>query len=169
LIKLIKHQLNAGLDQAGNSIGEPTAFSAACALNMGAPDLDQEIRTLRKKIECGADFALTQSVFEPTVVERFLKRYEELHSTALTLPILVGVLPLYGARHAAFLHNEVPGIVIPDAVQMRINAAGDTAPEVGIALAVDLLKDLRGMVQGAYLIPPFARYDMAAAIVDGLR
>ncbi len=168
LIKLIKKQLNTGLDQAGNSIGQPTTFSVGCALNMGAPDLDQEIKTLQKKIEAGADFALTQSVYEPSVVEIFLKRYRERHGD-LALPVLVGVLPLYGARHAAFLHNEVPGISIPDAVRLQIDAGGDVAPQVGVALATDLLNNLRGMVQGAYLIPPFGRYDMAAEIMDGLR
>jgi homocysteine S-methyltransferase len=168
LIKLIKKQLNTGLDQAGNSIGQPTTFSVGCALNMGAPDLDQEIKTLQKKIEAGADFALTQSVYEPSVVEIFLKRYRELHGD-LALPVLVGVLPLYGARHAAFLHNEVPGISIPDAVRSQIDAAGDVAPQVGVALAAELLNNLAGMVQGAYLIPPFGRFDMAAEIMDGLR
>jgi homocysteine S-methyltransferase len=168
LIKLIKKHLNAGIDQAGNSIGQPTTFSVGCALNMGAPDLDQEIKTLLKKMEAGADFALTQSVYEPSVAETFLKRYEQLHGP-LTLPILVGVLPLYGARHAAFLHNEVPGISIPDGVRARIDAGGDVAPQVGVALASELLRDLQGMVQGAYLIPPFGRYDMAAEIVDGIR
>jgi homocysteine S-methyltransferase len=168
LIKLIKKHLNAGIDKAGNSIGQPTTFSVGCALNMGALDLDQEIKTLIKKMEAGADFALTQGVYEPSVVEAFLKRYEQLHGR-LTLPILVGVLPLYGARHAAFLHNEVPGISIPDDVRTRINTAGDVAPQVGVALASELLRDLQGMVQGAYLIPPFGRYDMAAEIVEGIR
>jgi len=168
LIKLIKKQLNTGLDQAGNSIGQPTTFSVGCALNMGAPDLDQEIKTLQKKIQAGADFALTQSVYEPSVVETFLSYYRRLHGD-LKLPILVGVLPLYGARHAAFLHNEVPGISIPDAVRSQIDAAGDVAPQVGVALAAELLHELTGMVQGAYLIPPFGRYDMAADIVDSLR
>ena len=84
----------------------------------------------------------------------------------LTLPILVGMLPLYGARHAAFLHNEVPGIVIPDPIMKRITAAGDQAPQVGIEIACELLRDLRGMVQGAYLMPPFGKYEMAAEIVE---
>lgn len=168
LIELIKKRLNAGIDKAGNSIGQPTTFSVGCALNMGASDLDQEIKTLRKKMEAGADFALTQSVYEPSVVEIFLKRYEQLHGK-LTLPIVVGVLPLYGARHAAFLHNEVPGISIPDSIRARINAGGDVAPQVGVALASELLQGLQGKVQGAYLIPPFGRYDMAADIVDGIR
>ncbi len=168
LIKLIKHNLNAGIDQAGNSIGHPTTFLVGCALNMGAQDLDQETKTLQKKIECGADFALTQSIYEPAVVETFIKHYEQRYG-ALRLPLLAGILPLYGARHAAFLHNEVPGINIPEAIREQINTAGDVAPQIGIGLAQALLNDLQGMVQGAYLIPPFGRYEIAAEIVDGLK
>ncbi len=98
----------------------------------------------------------------------FLRHYEQRYGV-LTLPLLAGVLPLYGARHAAFLHNEVPGIHIPDVIRARIDAAGDVAPNTEIAIAQELLRDLQGMVQGAYLIPPFGRYEMAAEIVDGLK
>ncbi|HLY26028.1 MAG TPA: bifunctional homocysteine S-methyltransferase/methylenetetrahydrofolate reductase [Aggregatilineales bacterium] len=169
LIKLIKQGLNAGKDQAGNSIGQPTRFLVGCALNIVAQDLDAEIKTLRKKIEAGADFALTQTVFDAAHVETFRKRYEQVYSEPLKLALLVGVLPLYGARHAAFLHNEVPGIVIPEATMNRINVAGETAPQTGVAIAQELLRDLRGLAQGAYLIPPFGKYEMAAEIMDGIR
>jgi methionine synthase I (cobalamin-dependent) len=165
LIQLIKQNLNAGVDQAGNSIGQPTSFLVGCALNMGAQDLDKEIKTLRKKIEAGADFALTQTIFDPAKVEHFLKRYEQLYEP-LKLPLLVGILPLYGSRHAAFLHNEVPGIDIPDPIRTRIDAAGEIAPKTGIAIAQELLLSLKGMVQGAYLIPPFGKYEMAAEVLD---
>lgn len=168
LIKLVKHSLNTGKDQAGNSIGHPTNFLVGCALNLCPQDVDAEIKTLRKKLEAGADFALTQAVYEPAKVEQFLRRYEELHGP-LKLPILVGVLPLYGARHAAFLHNEVPGVVIPDPIRARMTAAGDVAPQVGIEIATDLLRDLRGMIQGAYIVPPLGKYWMAAEIMDALR
>ncbi len=167
LITLIKHKLNSGQDQAGNSIGQPTAFTVGCALNLTPQDVDDEIERLRKKIEAGADFAMTQSVYEPHKVEQFLKRHEELYGP-LTLPILVGILPLYGARHAAFLNNEVPGISIPESLMRRISAAGDVAPAVGVQIAAEILRDLHGMVQGAYIIPPFGKYEMAAEIVEAL-
>jgi homocysteine S-methyltransferase len=167
LIKLIKQNLNAGLDQAGHSIGQPTSFLVGCALNMGAQDLDKEIKTLRKKIEAGADFALTQAIFDPGKVEAFRTRYEQLYGP-LRLPVLVSILPLYGARHATFLHNEVPGVAIPEPIQARISAAGDTAPKTGIAIATELLHDLRGMVQGAYLMPPFGKYEIAAEIIEAI-
>jgi methionine synthase I (cobalamin-dependent) len=167
LIKLIKRNLNAGLDQAGHSIGQPTSFLVGCALNMGAQDIDKEIQTLRKKIEAGADFALTQTIFDPAKVEAFLKRYEQLYGP-LRLPVLAGILPLYGARHATFLNNEVPGVVIPESIRAQISVAGDTAPKTGIAIATELLRDLRGMVRGAYLMPPFGKYEIAAEIIEAI-
>ncbi|MBE2195467.1 MAG: bifunctional homocysteine S-methyltransferase/methylenetetrahydrofolate reductase [Anaerolinea sp.] len=165
LIRLVKHNLNTGTDQAGNSIGQPTSFFVGCALNLCPPDIDKEIGTLIKKIEAGADFALTQTVYNPHQVEAFLKRFEQLYG-ALKLPILAGILPLYGARHAAFLHNEVPGVDIPEAIRERVNAAGEVAPTVGVEIAAQILRDLNGMVQGAYLIPPFGKYEMAASIIE---
>ena len=168
LIRLVKQNLNTGKDQAGNSIGQPTSFLVGCALNLCPQDIDAEIKTLRKKIEAGADFALTQTVFEPEKVRLFLARYEELHGP-LQLPLLAGILPLWGARHAAFLHNEVPGVIIPEPIMARIERAGDTAPEVGVAIAVELMQTLSGMIQGAYLIPPFGKYEMAAEIVEAIK
>jgi homocysteine S-methyltransferase len=168
LIKLIKQNLNTGKDQAGNSIGQPTSFLVGCALNLCPPDIDAEIKTLHKKIEAGADFALTQIVFDPVKVAQFRQRYEALHGP-LTLPLLVGIMPIWGARHAAFLHNEVPGISIPEPIRARVEAAGETAPETGIAIAVELLRELGTLVQGTYLIPPFGKYEMAAEIVEAIR
>ncbi|MFN8448967.1 MAG: bifunctional homocysteine S-methyltransferase/methylenetetrahydrofolate reductase [Anaerolineae bacterium] len=115
LIRLTKQRMNAGVDQAGNSIGQPTSFTVGCALNMGAADVDKEIEVLRKKIEAGADFALSQAVFEPPIAENFLRRYEQIEGHALKLPVLMGVLPLYSLRHARFLDNEIPGFDIPPA------------------------------------------------------
>lgn len=166
LIKLIKHNLNTGIDQAGNSIGQPTAFLTGCALNVGARDLDREIRLLRKKIDSGADFALTQPIFDPHVLDRFKDAYSAEYGH-LDLPILVGLLPLYGARHARFLHNEVPGIDIPDAVQQRMaDASEEEAPHEGVRIAQELLLAIQPEAQGVYLMPAFGRYDLAANVVD---
>jgi homocysteine S-methyltransferase len=166
LIRLIKHRLNLGSDQAGNSIGQPTQFTVGCAVNMGAQDVDKEIDLLLKKIDAGADFALSQPVFEPEIVERFLRRFEQVTGAPLRLPVLMGVLPLYSLRHAQFLHNEIPGITIPDPVMQRIEAAGDHADEEGVRIAQELLHTLRSLVQGAYIIPAFGRYDLAAQVID---
>ncbi len=79
------------------------------------------------------------------------------------------MLPLYNARHASFLHNEVPGMDIPDSIRQRIAAAGEQGSDEGVRIAVELLASLRGLVQGAYLMPPFGRYEMAADIIDAVR
>jgi homocysteine S-methyltransferase len=167
LIRLIKQNLNKGIDQAGNSIGQPTSFQVGCALNINAKDVDHEIKLLRKKMEAGADFALTQPMFDPRVLERFLRVYADQYGP-LELPVLVGVLPLFSPRHTAFLHNEVPGIEIPEGIQQRIIRAGDGSPQAGVAIAQELLQEIRGMAQGVYVMPAFGRYDLAASVIDVL-
>ncbi len=168
LIKLVKQNLNQGIDQAGNTIGQPTSFLVGCALNMAAHDLDHEIKILRKKMEAGADFALTQPIFDPRVLEQFLEAYTAQFG-ALTLPVLVGIMPLFGARHAAFLHNEVPGIDIPETIRQRIIDAGEQASLEGVHVAQELLQNIKGLAQGVYIMPAFGRYDLAASVVDVLQ
>ncbi len=168
LIGIIKGKMNHGVDQAGNSIGQPTTFTVGCALNMGAADIDHEIATLRKKLENGADFALGQAVFDPAVIERFHKRYAEIEGKPFALPVLMGVMPLFSLKHAQFLHNEVPGITIPDAIMKRIEDAGENAPAEGVRIAGELLRDLRGLANGAYIIPAFGHYELAAEVIDTL-
>lgn len=166
LIRLTKEKMNAGLDQAGNNIGQPTSFTVGCALNMGAADLDKEIELLRKKLDAGADFALVQPVFDPSVAETFLERWETLQGERLRLPLLMGIMPLYSLKHALFLNNEIPGINIPSAILKRIEDAGDDAAQEGVRVAQALLHDLHDLVQGAYIIPAFGRYELAAQIID---
>lgn len=168
LIRLITDRLNGGHDQAGNSIGQPTGFTVGCALNLCADDADKEIELLRKKLDAGANFALAQPAFDADTVERFLRRYEALEGHALRLPVLMGVMPLYSLKHATFLNNEIPGISIPQAILDRIDRAGDNAPGEGVTIARELLTAMRGMVQGAYIIPAYGRYELAAQLVDGI-
>jgi len=167
LVRLIKQHFNRGIDQAGAPIGRPCSFLAGVALDLGAQDRDKEIRLLRKKIEAGADFALTQAVFTSNTVRDFLARYEELHGP-LTLPLLVGVLPLASARHAEFLHNEVPGIRLNEDVLRRMRLAGERGREEGIRMAQELLLELKELVHGVYLMPAFGRYDTAAEVIGVL-
>lgn len=167
LIKLIKQNFNAGVDHHGAEIGEATSFFVGCALNPSSSNLEREISILHRKVESGADFVLTQPVFEPELVERVLIAYRERFGS-LDVPVLAGVLPLYGIRHARFLHNEVPGINIPQGLQDRISAAGENATGAGVEAAIEILEQLTTLVQGAYLMPPFSRYDMAAEIIESV-
>lgn len=166
LIDLIKHKMNHGEDMAGNSIGTPTSFTVGCALNMAADDLDNEIRVLNNKLSAGSDFALGQAVFDPPRIEAFLRRYEQVNGTAFTLPVLMGVMPLYSVKHALFLHNEVPGITIPDSIFRRMENAGDEAAREGVRIAKELVTQLRPYIQGVYVIPSYGRYHLAAEVVD---
>jgi len=168
LVRLVKQSLNEGLDCAGNRIGPPTNFLVSCALNLNAPDPEQEIRVLRKKLDSGADYLLTQPIFDLGSLDRFLERYEALHGP-LETPVLVGVMPLYSSRHARFLHNEVPGITIPDAIMKRIDAAGDKAAQEGIQIAQELAEQIKGKAAGIYILPQFSRYDLAAEIIEFVR
>ncbi len=168
LIKLISQRMNHGVDQAGNSIGQPTSFTVGCALNMGADDPIKEIEVLRKKIEAGANFALAQATFEPHIAENFLKRYEEVEGHPLELPVLIGVMPLYSLKHARFLDNEIPGINIPPAIFKRIEDAGDNAAAEGVRVAQELLRDMRDLVRGVYIIPAFGRYELAAQVIEAV-
>lgn len=165
LIRLIKQNFNLGQDHAGADIGQPTSFFVGCALNLCPPDPEREMKTLQRKVKAGADFILTQPVFEPQQAQTFLERYNERYGP-LSIPILVGVLPLYSPRHVAFLHNEVPGVSIPEAIQERIRQAGEQAPWEGVRIALELIEQMRPWASGVYLMPQFGRYDLAAEIVE---
>jgi homocysteine S-methyltransferase len=168
LVKLIKNSLNKGQDWAGNTIGQPTNFLVGCALNLAAPAPDREIKALRRKLDGGADFLITQPIFEIETYTRFMERYEKLHGP-LGVPVLVGLMPLVSKRHAAFLHNEVPGISIPAPIMERISSAGESAAAEGVKIAEELALGLRGVAGGLYLMPQFARYDLIAEIIEAVR
>ena len=166
LIKLIKQGFNTGVDHAGADIGQPTSFFVGCALNLCPADLDREIKTLHRKIQAGADFILTQPVFDPQAASTFLRHYAECFGPLQT-PILAGVLPLFGTRHATFLHNEVPGISIPEEMHQRLRLAGESAPYEGVRVAQELIEQMRAWAGGVYLMPAFNRFDLVAEIIEG--
>lgn len=167
LIKLIKRNFNVGLDHAGSEIGQPTSFFVGCALNLKPQNIEREMKNLQRKLNAGADFILTQPIYEPEFAELFLRQYEERYGE-LNVPVLVGVLPLYSTRHAAFLHNEVPGIDIPEDIQARMRKALDDSPQEGVAIALELIERMKPWAGGIYLMPQFNRYDLAAEIVEGV-
>ena len=167
LIKLIKKNFNVGLDHAGADLGQPTSYFVGCALNLTPQDIEQEMKNLRRKLNAGADFILTQPVYQPEVAGTFLTAYQDRYGPLV--PILVGVLPLYSARHASFLHNEVPGVSIPENIQQRMRQAGEDAPSEGVRIALELIEQVQPWVSGVYLMPQFSRFDLAAEIVEGCR
>ncbi|HWR65947.1 MAG TPA: bifunctional homocysteine S-methyltransferase/methylenetetrahydrofolate reductase [Bellilinea sp.] len=168
LIKLIKQGFNAGVDHAGVEIGQPTSFFAGCALNLTAADPADEIKNLRRKLRAGADFILTQPIYDPPAARAFLERAgEELGG--IKVPVLIGLLPLASDRHAAFLQHEVPGIQIPQQVQRRMAISGDNGARTGIEIAIELIEQIKQFAQGIYLMPAFNRFDYAAEIIETSR
>lgn len=165
LIKLLKQGLNQGVDHGGEPLAHPTNFTVGCALNLTPNDPQRELKVLRKKIENGADFALTQPIYNVEEAQAFITRYEAEFGP-WPLPIIAGVLPLYSGRHAEFLHNEVPGINIPDDMRAQMKEAGKKGAEVGVTIARDLVTQLQPFVQGIYLIPAFGRYNLAAEVIE---
>ena len=165
LIKLIKAGFNVGVDHAGSDIGQPTTYFVGAALNLTPTDPEHEIKVLRRKLRAGADFFLTQPVYDPAAARAFLDRYVE-EPGLLDKPVLAGVLPLYGVKHARFLHNEVPGIVISPEFFARLEAAGSDSPREGVRIALELIAQMRDWAGGIYLMPAFNRYDLAAEIVE---
>ncbi len=170
LLALVTQGFNEGRDRAGSSIGEPTSFFAGAAVAPNAPDLEHECRLLQRKVAAGAHFLLSQPVYTVEPILRLLRTYERLAGDPLAIPILAGVLPLVTARHAEFLHNEVPGIEIPGDVRDRLRAAGESATRAGVAMAQDLIGELHAAgVAGIYLMPQFGRFDLAAEVVESAR
>ncbi len=167
LIHLVKHKFNRGIDYADRQISQPTNFLVGCALNLNAPSPEREIKLLKKKIDNGADFAMTQPIYEVDVLDRFVALYEG-HYGALKIPVLVSILPLYSIKHARFLHYEVPGISIPLEIQARMEKAGNKETQEGLAIAKELLFSIKQKAQGVYIMPPFKRYELAAELIESI-
>ncbi len=161
LVKIINN-LNHGLDVAGNRIGAPTAIHVGVGVNPAAINIEEEVSRLRQKVGNGAEFIFTQPVFDANLFGRFLDMIPEIKT-----PVLIGILPLASLRMAEFLHNEVPGMSVPEDVRARLAEAGDKAPEVGIKIAADVLRAVRHRVSGAYVMSPGGGVKSALAVLDG--
>jgi methionine synthase / methylenetetrahydrofolate reductase(NADPH) len=168
LVKLVKQQFNNGMDSAGSSLGQSCSFFVGVAVNLTPMDFDAEAKLLRRKIEFGADYALTQPVFDSVRAHAFVAHYENTYGP-LSLPLLVGVLPLASVRHAVFLKNEVPGMSVPDELVRRMDRAGDGGRAEGRAIAADMLAEVRSLAKGVYFIPSFKRYDVVADLISELQ
>lgn len=154
LVKVL-HRLNQGTDWAGKTLGGATNFAIGVALNPVADDLHGEIERFHAKVEAGAHFAMTQPLFDPEHWHAFLKKL----GGAPTIPVLIGVWPLNSYKQALRLNNEVPGIVIPPAVLKSMEEAGAAARDCGFEVARKMMEWARTEMAGAYLIPPFKRYE----------
>jgi homocysteine S-methyltransferase len=157
-------RLNHGVDPGGKPLGATTRFLLATGAEPSALNYAREIARLAEKKAAGAELVMTQPVYDPRVLERFLD-----DCAPLGLPVLVGLLPLASYRNAEFLHNEVPGMQVPDAVRERMRKAGTgaSARKEGVAIAREMLGAVRHRVAGAYIMPPLERYELALEVVEG--
>jgi homocysteine S-methyltransferase len=158
--------LNSGADLAGNAIGAPTNFAIACAANPAASDLEVEFSKLRAKIEAGATFAQTQPVYDIAALEAFLAREE-----ARAIPLLIGLIPLRSLKQTLFFANEVPGIVVPEAIQQRMRRASEKGPEFekaeGLAIARELASAIAGLARGLHVMP-MGKYKLTGEILEAV-
>lgn len=157
-------RLNHGVDPAGKPLGSTTRFVLLTGAEPAALNYDREIARLAQKKAAGAELVMTQPVYDPKVLTKFLDDIKDL-----ALPVLVGLLPLASYKNAEFLHNEVPGMQVPEAVRERMRKAG-SGPEArkeGVAIAREMLAEVRHRVQGAYVMPPFERFELALEVLDG--
>ena len=156
---------NRGIDPAGKPMGAQTSFVLATGVEPAAADFEREMVRLRQKVEAGANLIMTQPIYEPAHLDRFLDA-----SADLDVPVLVGILPLATYRNAEFIHNNIPGMSIPEPIRERMRKAGKGEParEEGVAIAVESLMGVRDRVAGAYIMPPLGRYEMAARIIEEL-
>ena len=159
--------LNHGVDIGGKSMAKPTSFLIGVGVNPGAINLENEIARFERKIEAGAEFAITQPVFDIRALESFLER-----TARFRVPILGGIWPLWSLANAEFMHNEVPGASVPAAVMERMRRAQDRGPEFargeGVAIAREVVRAIKGMVQGVQVSPPLGKCDMALDVLEGL-
>jgi homocysteine S-methyltransferase len=165
LIRIMDH-LNHGCDLAGNLIGPALRIHVGCGADPGKPDVEREVRRLEEKVKAGAEYVMTQPVYDPKSLERFCSMVRHLD-----VPLLVGILPLYSHRNAEFLHNEVPGMSIPDDVRERMRRAGsgEKAQLEGVAIAREATLAAREVGQGVYVMPPFNKVDLALRVIEVLR
>ncbi len=159
--------MNRGLDLGGNPFGQPTTFTIGVGVNPGHIDLEYELNRLHWKIEAGAEYAITQPVFDVKQLESFLERIEPLK-----LPIVAGIWPLLSYRNATFMNNEVPGVSVPDDVIERMRKANDKSKEhayqEGVQIARETLEKVQSDVAGVQVSAPLGRVDLAVVVFGGL-
>ena len=163
LLQIVR-DMNHGLDLGKNSIGQSTGFVLACAANPGVPDLEGEVRRFAAKVEAGAEFAITQPVFDLRLLEDFLRRIEQFR-----IPVVAGIWPLTSVKNAQFMKNDLK-VRMPDEILERMGRAADpeAARAEGVAIARQMLAEAQPMVQGVQVSAPFSRYEAAAQVLEAL-
>lgn len=164
LLRLIDG-FNRGFDPGNKPLGEATSFLCATGAEPAAADYDRELRRLEAKRDAGAELVMTQPVYDPRVLERFLD-----DARPLGMQVLVGLLPLASYRNAEFLHNEVPGMSIPEEIRERMRRAGGgpEGREEGVKIAREMLSAVKDRIDGAYIMPPFGRHELALRVIEGI-
>lgn len=158
--------LNHGRDLAGKSLGAATKLVLGCGCNPGAVNLDVEVERYVKKVEAGAEYVFSQPVYDPAMLEEFLKRTAHVKP----IPFFVGILPLASLKNAEFFHNEIPGMQIPDTIMKRMASVSskEGQQQEGIAIAREALAAAKKMprVQGTYIFPPFGNYKAVMDVLE---
>lgn len=166
LVNVVSY-LNRGIDIGGKRLSAPTGFHVGVGVNPGALKLDYEISRFKRKVEAGAEFAITQPVFDVGILENFLKRIEHCR-----IPILAGIWPLSSLRNAEFMDNEVPGASVPQEIMERMRAAqelgAERAREEGLAIAKEVVVAIKNMVQGIQISPPLGKHELALEVLEAL-
>lgn len=161
------NKLNHGLDLGNNPIGKPTAFSIGVGVNPGAVNIEEEIKRFEWKVEAGAEYAITQPVFDTAQLKRFLEMISHVR-----IPIVAGIWPLISYRNAEFMHNEVPGVEVTPEILERMRDASDkdkeTAREEGIRIARESLLDVHDFIQGVQVSAPFGNVKYALQVFEVL-
>ncbi len=155
--------MNEGKDTSGNDIGTPTNFLIGVPLNHNSPDPDQEIEKFRHRVDAGARYAMTQIAYDVEGLRDFLRRLGPR-----PIPLILGILPLQSFRQAEFLLNEVPGIAPTQEALDRMKAAGPDGRKEGVRMAQELIREVRDLIDGVYIMPSFGRYEVAAEVLQGL-
>ncbi len=167
LIQLLSEKFNHGLDYAGNLLGGRCSFVAGCAVNMTplpGESMEKEATLLKKKMDCGAQFAITMPVFDVPRAHAFIEYFKAKFGSA-PLPLLAGILPLASVRHAEFFRNEVPGIQIGEDIIHRLSLVGTKTRTEGANIARETIAGLKPLLAGVYLIPAFERFDVIAGLM----
>ena len=162
LVRIMDH-LNHGCDLAGNLIGPALGVHVGCGADPSKPDMDKEVARLEQKVASGAEYVMTQPVYDPRTLARFFSMIGHLD-----VPVLVGILPLYSHKNAEFLHNEVPGMSIPEDIRERMQRAGsgEKAQAEGVAIAQEATLAARDLGDGVYVMPPFNKVELAVRVID---